>query len=141
MAEREDKIEKRVEALVKHDVHLLMSGIIAWMQEKDEEARELVQDALSDGAQQVWEPTDVGEEPERCPNCDNEHCAEGDTEYPEVYEWWAVSSWLGEQIQGAGGVVIDDFWGLVVWGRQETGQSLTMDSELRAVAKRIEEEL
>ena len=51
----------------------------------------------------------------------------------EVFEWWFVSSTLGRDLQTLGVVVVDSAYGWI-WGRTETGQSLTMDKDLRRVA-------
>lgn len=45
----------------------------------------------------------------------------------EVYEWWAVSNWLGEKLREHGCVVIDA-WGKSYWGRECTGQAISLDS-------------
>lgn len=55
----------------------------------------------------------------------------------EVYEWWQVSKYLFGCLKNINAVVIDSNYGYF-WGREETGQSLTMDATLNAVAKRIE---
>ena len=51
----------------------------------------------------------------------------------EVYEWWFVSPMLGDDLQSLGAIAIDSAYGWI-WGRTETGQSLTMDKDLRRVA-------
>lgn len=49
------------------------------------------------------------------------------SDWPEVYEWWAVSPWLGEKLAQHGGCVID-VWGKSYWGRQATGQAIYLDN-------------
>ena len=51
----------------------------------------------------------------------------------EVFEWWFVSSTLGRDLQTLGVAVVDSAYGWI-WGRTETGQSLTKDKDLRRVA-------
>lgn len=50
----------------------------------------------------------------------------------EVYEWWAVSDWLGRQLQGSGDIVID-LGQLTVWGRECTGQAIYMDGNIQEI--------
>lgn len=49
-----------------------------------------------------------------------------DTKPAEVFEWWAVSTWFGEKLKEQGCVVIDS-WGKSYWGRETTGQSISLD--------------
>lgn len=44
----------------------------------------------------------------------------------EVFEWWAVSTWFGEKLKEQGCVVIDA-WGKSYWGRETTGQAISLD--------------
>lgn len=80
-----------------------------------------------------------------CPDCDDgvSACYECDgtgevDAAPEIFEWYLCSRYLGEKIAAQGGVA---FWannlGQWVWGRTETGQSLTMDGDLSRVAEEI----
>lgn len=59
-----------------------------------------------------------------------ENCAD---EAVEVYEWWAVSSWLGGKLADAGEFVLDAE-GLEVWGRCCTGQAIKLDGILQQIA-------
>ena len=56
-----------------------------------------------------------------------EEYADLESDWPEVYEWWAVSPWLGAKLAQHGGCVID-VWGKSFWGRQCTGQAIALDS-------------
>lgn len=51
----------------------------------------------------------------------------------EVFEWWLVSDWLAGKLEEIGGVILKSDYG-TWWGREECGQSLTMDSNINAVA-------
>lgn len=53
---------------------------------------------------------------------------------PEVYEHWAVSSWLGRLLHNAGERV-EEYKGLTIWGRCTTGQSMTIDYVIEKIAK------
>lgn len=66
----------------------------------------------------------------RCSNC-GEVFSEYDydrldTKAAEVYEWWAVSKWFGQKLKEQGCVIIDS-WGKSYWGRETTGQAISLD--------------
>lgn len=64
--------------------------------------------------------------------------AEGIEPYDwQVYEHWAISSRLGEDLAAVGEKVDTDFAGLVVWARTSTGQSIEIDGAMLQVAKRV----
>ena len=69
------------------------------------------------------------------PSCDCEDKAECDCEAEpqEVYEWWAVSSWLFEQLKARGEPVIDTF--PLLWGRTTTGQAIALDSVISDIQR------
>lgn len=50
----------------------------------------------------------------------------------EVYEWWAVSDWLGRKLKELGHIVID-LGQLTVWGREGTGQAILMDGDIQKI--------
>ncbi len=52
---------------------------------------------------------------------------ENDIQGVEVYEHWLVSSHLAYKLREHGQTVVDDFFGLQVWCRTCTGQSISMD--------------
>lgn len=66
----------------------------------------------------------------RCSYCDKLYTPEeyeNMEENPqEVYEWWAVTNWLGEKLRDFGEVVIE-CWGHWYWGRCCTGQAISLD--------------
>ena len=57
-------------------------------------------------------------------------------EYPEIYEYWAVSNWLADKLEAKGEIIFEmlDF---IVWGRQATGQAIKMDSVIQEIAEEI----
>lgn len=77
------------------------------------------QDAYCDTPAEAWEDacraSDI--EPHEC----------------EVYEHWAVSTWLAEKLIAKGEKVDTDFAGLNVWARTTTGQAISMDSVIEAI--------
>ena len=46
---------------------------------------------------------------------------------PEIFEHWIVSDWLAHELDERGERVLRDFFGLTVWGRSCTGQSILLD--------------
>lgn len=57
----------------------------------------------------------------------------------EVYEHWAVTDWLATHLEAQGEKVDRDFAGLTVWARTTTGQAISMDGCIRAIARQLEE--
>lgn len=55
----------------------------------------------------------------------------------EVYEHWAVSSWLADKLIAKGERVDKDFAGLCVWARTTTGQAIGMDGVIRAITQEM----
>ena len=55
---------------------------------------------------------------------------------PEVFEYWLVTSWLGEKLK-AHGELVTEFLNLVIWGRQTTGQVVYADDVIGAITKKI----
>lgn len=51
----------------------------------------------------------------------------------EVYEHWAVSTWLADKLIAKGERVDTDFAGLNVWARTTTGQAISIDSVIEAI--------
>lgn len=60
-----------------------------------------------------------------------------DTTPPEIFEWWAVSNWFGEQLKARGEVVLD-CWGKAYWGRQTTGQAISLDFVIASIANEMQ---
>ena len=68
-----------------------------------------------------------------CYNCDIDA-----SEYPkEIFEYWAVSEWLGRKLEQKGESVVK-LLGLTIFGRTTTGQYMTVDSVFREIAKESE---
>jgi hypothetical protein len=51
----------------------------------------------------------------------------------EVFEHWAVSSWLAEKLAAYGEKVDTDFAGMNVWARTTTGQAIHADSVIERI--------
>lgn len=61
------------------------------------------------------------------------------TEPVELYEWWAVSSWLADHLETHGHVVNRDCYGLIVWGRPTTGQAIKLDGVIVEITRALHE--
>ena len=59
-------------------------------------------------------------------------------EYPEIYEYWLVSTWLAGKLIEKGECVNEDWHGLVVWGRQCTGQAILLDGVISEICNELE---
>lgn len=68
--------------------------------------------------------------------CDDEGI-EPEWEFPEIYEYWAVSDWLGNKLKEQGEAV-EDIFDFTVWGRQTTGQAIYMDGIINEIAIALE---
>ncbi|MGX5776987.1 hypothetical protein [Methylorubrum zatmanii] len=55
----------------------------------------------------------------------------------EVYELWAVSTWLAEKLQVAGERVDTDFAGLNVWARTTSGQAISIDAVIEHITREM----
>lgn len=55
----------------------------------------------------------------------------------EIFEHWAVSKWLGEQLAAKGERVDFDFASLVVWGRTTTGQAIYCDRVIEEITEEL----
>jgi hypothetical protein len=63
---------------------------------------------------------------------------QGDDEenLPEVFEYWAVTSWFAEKLK-AQGELVSEFFDLVIWGRQTTGQLICMDAVIDDITREL----
>lgn len=53
--------------------------------------------------------------------------------YQDCLEHWIVSDWFGEQLQ-ASGECVAEVYGLTIWGRTCSGQSISLDGVLKQIA-------
>lgn len=72
-----------------------------------------------------------------CSYCDRDiDPCDVDEEYPEIYEYWLVSPWLGAKLKDHGEVVLERY-GAWVWGRQCTGQAILLDGVISRICEGI----
>ncbi len=55
---------------------------------------------------------------------------------PEVFEYWAVTSWFAEKLKARGELVVE-FFNLDIWGRQTTGQAISLDGVIDDIAREL----
>jgi hypothetical protein len=55
----------------------------------------------------------------------------------EAYEHWTVSNWFADKLRERG-EMIGELFGLTIWGRCTTGQSISMDSVIVSIALEME---
>lgn len=56
-----------------------------------------------------------------------------DGNFPEVFEWYIVSDYLAEKLAEKKEVIAMDFLGLTIWGRQCTGQAISLDNVIEDI--------
>lgn len=54
----------------------------------------------------------------------------------EIYEWWLVSDWLARRLKDQGEVVLNNNYG-TWWGRQCTGQAISMDPTIPDIVRSL----
>jgi hypothetical protein len=54
-------------------------------------------------------------------------------EFPEIYEYWAVSDWLSRKLAEYNEVILDCY--PIIWGRCTTGQAILLDSVIVKIVK------
>ena len=74
------------------------------------------------------------EHPYQC-KCGARFEEEPESEPQEIYEYWIVSSWLGEKLRQAGEPVLERSCSGWIWGRTCTGQAIYLDSVIRDIAR------
>jgi len=66
--------------------------------------------------------------------CDDENI---DYDYFEAYEFWAVDEFLGRKLKEEGEMV-EDIFGLTVWGRCTTGQAILLDYVISQICEDLD---
>jgi len=105
--------------------------------ENEEEREKLVKrEVLHDVSQLVQELMTQEKYCEDLSGLFGEEDAEGNM--PEVFEYWLVTPWLAEKLKEQGELVVEDFYNLVIWGRQTTGQVIYADGVIGRIVKKIQ---
>lgn len=122
-----DTLQKRANRLVEREVYCNVNGLIEKMQEYANEASQF--EAIT--YEFTCEPTDeqVAEYIKDNTTEDytpDESDAYGELQYPEAFEYWAVSDWLADKLR-ENGEPVAEFGMTYVWGRGTTGQAIALD--------------
>lgn len=62
-----------------------------------------------------------------------------DPETWEVYEHWVVDRYFAKRELEPRGHVVFDFGGMTIWGRQTTGQSISLDGVIRNIVRELDD--
>ena len=63
-----------------------------------------------------------------------------DPDYTEIYEYWTIpEGWTARDLIDEGQVVFE-FAGLRIWGRQTSGQSISIDGVIRRIVKALDDD-
>ena len=55
----------------------------------------------------------------------------------EIFEHWIVSPWLADKLEAKSETIIRDFYGLTIWCRATTGQSIALDYVIQKIYKEL----
>ena len=69
--------------------------------------------------------------------CDQEGI-DVDDYIPEIFEHWIITDFLANRLEAKGERVLRDFFGMTVWCRSCTGQSILLDMVIGAIAHDME---
>jgi hypothetical protein len=144
----ESELQEKVQKFVDREVIYCVSSLVYELGQKEgialyDEFPDLYQGAPTYGE---WECPECfhtwSGEPEegKCPECnevlDSDETAQFEpTEHDEIFEHWIVSEFLANKLEAKGESIERDFFGLTVWGRSCTGQSIMLDSVVREIWK------
>ena len=144
----ESELQEKVSQFVSREVIYCASSLVYELGQKEgvylyDEFPDLFQGAPSYGEWEcpecfsTWsgEPSEI-----QCSECGSEIDSDEPShfqpeEYSEIYEHWIVSEWLAKRLEEKGESVEHDFFGLTIWGRGCTGQSIMLDSVIRDIWK------
>lgn len=63
-----------------------------------------------------------------------------DNGYHEIYEWWAISEWLADELRDIHEPILSNEYG-IWWGRTCTGQAIILDGTIQQIVERIDRQL
>ncbi len=143
----ETELQRKADQLVQYEVYFNMSHWMAFAQAVHGQlGHEPI--ALHGGPMHSPDcPVDVEEIPysEECEECKGtgydpsgdgtDACNECDdgTRDIEIFEWWAISKALANQLAARGEVILEKEY----WGRQTTGQGISSDGVIREIVSEI----
>lgn len=85
--------------------------------------------------ERVYRSNKDGSYPTSSARCWHNACEDHDIDAHEleVYEHWAVSTWLADKLEAKGERVDRAFAGMTVWARTTTGQAISMDAVILCI--------
>lgn len=125
------KVHKLTERLIQNEIHLCVSNVVDRLLETDESLTEEYHDAVyaaSKPCRVCDDCTGYDGDMDKAPEDCSDHI------HPEVYEWYAISDSLARDLRTQGEVILDDCYGMTVWGRTVTGQAIILDGTMQKVA-------
>lgn len=146
-----DPTQEQCSRLVDNEVHLCVTGMVEQLHKHEPEMLEeldnmwvrvcehcgehLPHDAENDDADA---DDDFACDSYTCPSCGKSLDIDvADTEPVEIFEWWAITSWLADHLERHGHVVNRDCYGLIVWGRPTTGQAIMLDGVIVDITRML----
>jgi hypothetical protein len=143
----ESQIQEAItNSIIKNEIIYCVSSLVYELSQKTEgdlydEFPDLFQGSPSFGeytCPDCYHTWDDEPEEENCPECkakiDSEESDQFEpTEYSEVFEHWIVSEWLANRLEEKGETIEKDFYGLTIWGRCTTGQSICLDYVIKQI--------
>ena len=144
----------KVDNLVRNEVLLCVSGLVAEILAKNEDMEFyhlLATDNYLDALEDNLDSDDLATIRDEYEIADLDELEEGDlvdiaNQYnidpyvEEIFEHWAVSGFLADRLIDAGETVEKDFFGVNVWARTTTGQSITLDYVICKIVTDIHKE-
>ena len=132
----ESELQRKAGRLVDSGVYLNISGLVEALLTSDTAVQATMEDFenLSAPVCSLCCNPAKDEDAEVCKWCGEE--LEVEYQPQEIYEYWAVASWLAEDLEKAGEPICHDFHGLNVWGRCTTGQAMLLDGVIRELVEK-----
>jgi hypothetical protein len=134
----ESEIQRKSTRLAREEIYLNMSSIIAELLRHDPELLEDMSNMYNHACPQCGEFFEYDVALDEYGEVECEACKESvepELEPKEIYEYWAVSSWLARKLAEAGEAVHTDVCGHNIWGRCTTGQAISMDHVIREMVR------
>lgn len=125
-AKRQHELDEAATRMVRNEVHLCLSGVVYGLTRNDRTAGDgtVIPHGLTDeDVINLWSPVYESEEDE-------------EQNPMEVFEHWAVSDWLAEQLTAHHERVVE-FFDLMVWCRTCTGQGISSDGVIQTIAGKM----
>ena len=136
----QETLKVRVDRIIDRDIHCRQNATVELFQQNDESFWDDVQNLEATICPHCGDPVDPDAEENDegehvCPGCSKSY-DDPDTETKEVMEWWAVSNWLADKLQGVGEVVWEGP-DVHIWGRTTTGQSIELDGVIQGIVQAL----